>query len=66
MINWIEPKIIINDIELTFSQAMVVRVAIANFHTFVLDNKIDLGIPLANAYNKRLIEIIQLISKNNK
>lgn len=56
---WTEPTIIINGIELTFAQAMAIRVAISSFRMFTsdLENRKGLGWKLAQNYDDRLSEV---------
>lgn len=56
---WTEPTIVINGVELTFAQAMAVRVAINSFRMFCSEawNRDNLGWRLADGYNERLGEV---------
>jgi hypothetical protein len=47
---WIEPTVVINGVELTFPQAMTLRVAVSSFLMFCAANREGLGFQLADSY----------------
>jgi len=53
---WTEPTITINGHELTFAQAMTVRVAISNFGLFLSDSAVrrQIGERLADGYREHI------------
>ena len=65
---WVEPTIIINGVELTFAQAMSVRVAVSSFLMFVseADNRKAIGYELAHGYRDNLIAAEVLMHKDNR
>ena len=56
---WVEPTITINGRELTFAQAMTLRVAVGHFGMFLADGAIrrSIGDRLADGYRANLGEI---------
>jgi hypothetical protein len=63
-IDWKEPQIIINGVELTVGQAMTVRVACGAFAMGMGDAEIRLGLgEIGDAYQKRLREIHKLMAR---
>lgn len=56
---WIEPTITINGRELSFAQAMTLRVAVGHFGMFLADGNIrrSIGDRLAEGYQANLAEI---------
>lgn len=56
---WVEPTIVINGQELTFAQAMSVRVAISSFRMFVSgrENADNIGRRLAEGYDENLLQV---------
>lgn len=63
---WVEPTITINGEQLSFSQAMAVRVAISSYRMFVCErtNRINIGERSADAYNDRLLEVEILMHRD--
>jgi len=64
---WVEPTIIINGQQLTFAQAMSVRVAINSFRMFVCDpdNADNIGLKLAQGYDEQLQEVEVAMRRKN-
>lgn len=51
---WVEPTIIINGVELSFAEALAVRVAVSSFLLYAIGHGPDLGVALAGNYRQAL------------
>lgn len=62
---WVEPDITINGRQLTFAEAMAVRVAVSSFRMFACNPANGLGKELAAGYDRQLASVEDAMRSSN-